>query len=38
MMENSLPAPPAKSFPVAKLLLAVVALAALLALGRYAGG
>ena len=37
-METSVPAPPAKSFPVAKLLLALVALAALFALGRYAGG
>jgi uncharacterized membrane protein YdjX (TVP38/TMEM64 family) len=38
MMETSLPAPPAKSFPVAKVLLGLAALGALLALGRYAGG
>jgi uncharacterized membrane protein YdjX (TVP38/TMEM64 family) len=38
MMETTAPAPPARSFPVTKLLLAAVALAALLALGRYAGG
>jgi uncharacterized membrane protein YdjX (TVP38/TMEM64 family) len=38
MMETSLPAPPARSFPVTKLLLAALALAALFALGRYAGG
>jgi uncharacterized membrane protein YdjX (TVP38/TMEM64 family) len=38
MMETSLPAPPARSFPLAKLLLAALALAALFALGRYAGG
>jgi uncharacterized membrane protein YdjX (TVP38/TMEM64 family) len=38
MMETSLPAPPAKSFPLTKLLLAALALAALFALGRYAGG
>jgi uncharacterized membrane protein YdjX (TVP38/TMEM64 family) len=38
MMETSLPAPPAKSFPFGKVLLALAALAALLALGRYAGG
>ena len=37
-METSAPAPPARSFPVAKLLLAALALAGLLALGRYAGG
>ena len=37
-METPLPAPPARSLPIAKLLLAVLALAALLALGRFAGG
>jgi len=38
MMETSVPAPPAKSFPLGKILLAVAALGALLALGRFAGG
>jgi uncharacterized membrane protein YdjX (TVP38/TMEM64 family) len=39
MMETTpLPAPPAKSFPLVKILLALAALAALLALGRVAGG
>jgi uncharacterized membrane protein YdjX (TVP38/TMEM64 family) len=38
MMETTVPAPPAKSFPFAKVLLGVAALGALLALGRYAGG
>ncbi len=37
-METTAPAPPAKSFPIAKILLGVLALAALLALGRWAGG
>jgi uncharacterized membrane protein YdjX (TVP38/TMEM64 family) len=38
MMETTAPAPPAKSFPFGKVLLGLVALAALLALGRFAGG
>jgi uncharacterized membrane protein YdjX (TVP38/TMEM64 family) len=38
MMETTVPAPPAKRVPFGKILLALAALAALLALGRYAGG
>jgi uncharacterized membrane protein YdjX (TVP38/TMEM64 family) len=38
MMETTTPPPPAKGFPFAKLLLALLALGALLAFGRYAGG
>jgi uncharacterized membrane protein YdjX (TVP38/TMEM64 family) len=38
MMETTAPAPPAKSFPFGKILLAIVALGALFALGRFAGG
>ncbi len=38
MMETTAPAPPAKSFPFARILLAIAAVGALLALGRYAGG
>jgi uncharacterized membrane protein YdjX (TVP38/TMEM64 family) len=37
-METRLPAPPARRFPFGKLLLALAALGALLALGRLAGG
>jgi uncharacterized membrane protein YdjX (TVP38/TMEM64 family) len=37
-METTAPSPPAKSFPVGKILLALAAVAALLALGRLAGG
>jgi uncharacterized membrane protein YdjX (TVP38/TMEM64 family) len=38
MMETTTPAPPARSFPLTKVLLAVGAVAALFALGRFAGG
>ena len=38
MMETTVPAPPAKSFPFGKILLILAAVAALLALGRFAGG
>jgi uncharacterized membrane protein YdjX (TVP38/TMEM64 family) len=38
MMESTAPAPPAKSLPLSRIVLALAALAALLALGRYAGG
>jgi uncharacterized membrane protein YdjX (TVP38/TMEM64 family) len=38
MMETTAPTPPAKSLPLRNILLALVVLAALLALGRYAGG
>jgi len=37
-METTAPPPPAKSFPVVKVLVALAAVAALLALGRLAGG
>jgi uncharacterized membrane protein YdjX (TVP38/TMEM64 family) len=37
-METRLPAPPTRRFPFGKLLLALAALGALLALGRLAGG
>jgi uncharacterized membrane protein YdjX (TVP38/TMEM64 family) len=38
MMESTAPTPPAKNLPYARILLALGALAALLAFGRYAGG
>jgi uncharacterized membrane protein YdjX (TVP38/TMEM64 family) len=38
MMQTTAPSEPARSLPLGKLLVAVVALAALLALGRVAGG
>ncbi len=38
MMRTTTPAPPARSFPFAKLALGVVALGALIVLGRQAGG
>jgi len=38
MMETRVPARPARSFPIAKLVLAAAAVAALLLLGRAAGG
>jgi len=37
-MESTAPAPPAKSLSFGKIVLALAALSALLALGRYAGG
>ena len=37
-MESSVPAPPARNLPFARILLALAALGALIALSRYAGG